>query len=958
MSLTKKRAKKLCVDAVTSEGCCRYTSETKECEFVEGAKTQTSTTLVSALIKVATYCYSCPAGKYQENEGQSTCVDCRKGFFSGYSERDACDRCPRGSFADVEGKSVCDDCAAGTYASEPGSQSCLSCAKGRAQASIKGLYCNECEVGSFADTLGQEICTVCPGGRAQSKKGQQQCEVCPKGHYSMPRSEVCVKCPNGKVAIYEESAICSTCPPQAGANADATTCQCGLGYAAIPGPKDNSTRVPTTSPITVSPTPSPTPGPTPPTIPATDSPSTNSPTNAQRTFQPTVAPTPFPTLTSPKVIEGDVPVILTCKKCPQGAQCDSIGLLWSELWTKPGYYMQNSEWEPCLLPASCPGGPPQNQTTILEDEVHAANDGERLVLKSPCAVNRVGVLCAVCSSGSSLSLSGGCVECGDDSSNIAWLVIVGVVCGIGVIIVYGVIIANTRSVIKAAEIEEQMLQAQSNGFEVDEYELTHDFYRHGKVVTVFGAPSPRPNFTYKLKITFGFVQILTNLMTGIDIAWPVQFKDFLSYFNIANLDFFAGASVSCVASTTYYHKLWFMVGLPFAVVALLYCIFLLPQYCANCGSRTNRKSARQQFWSLVMFTLFLIYPTCSAIILRLYQCKDVYGVSYLRTDLRIKCSDVDSGDIITEEYQASLTKSFEEWSLNAYLAIPAIVLIPIGIPCFMLWMLWRYRMRLNELGVKAELGFLYDAYERQCWWFEFIDMFHKLTIVALVAFFTTNPLTQLAIAMIIALCYFACILFMKPYLRKADDRVHQFAQCEVIMCMLAAYWLGGLEEELSDNEEAFLATILIGVFLVFCMFAFIGVAYSFWKVLLISEKGKQFSNWLLLKLEDSCCGDSVKKRKMKKTAALRGDGHKKGPGEEFYQGVLNLEYTAKKRLVAAGDFRPSEHISVVRNPVTILHRDSDQDAQISVLNTLGMTQQKISISTDPIKERVETQIDY
>ena len=91
---------------------------------------------------------------------------------------------------------------------------------------------------------------------------------------------------------------------------------------------------------------------------------------------------------------------------------------------------------------------------------------------------------------------------------------------------------------------------------------------------------------------------------------------------------------------------------------------------------------------------------------------------------------------------------------------------------------------------------MYDAYERKVWFWEMMDMCHKLTVVALIAFLH-NKQAQIAVAMTVAFTYLCAILILKPYLRKADDRVHQFAQCEIIVCLLSAYWLGGLEKDMT-----------------------------------------------------------------------------------------------------------------------------------------------------------------
>ena len=100
---------------------------------------------------------------------------------------------------------------------------------------------------------------------------------------------------------------------------------------------------------------------------------------------------------------------------------------------------------------------------------------------------------------------------------------------------------------------------------------------------------------------------------------------------------------------------------------------------------------------MLIFTLFLIYPLVSSTILRLYVCIDIYGVYYLLADFTKICYN-------------------SEWQQYANLGYFMIIVYPIGIPAFFFFMLWRYHRydRLHEPGVRAQLGFLYDAFDARC----------------------------------------------------------------------------------------------------------------------------------------------------------------------------------------------------------------------------------------------------
>ncbi len=198
-----------------------------------------------------------------------------------------------------------------------------------------------------------------------------------------------------------------------------------------------------------------------------------------------------------------------------------------------------------------------------------------------------------------------------------------------------------------------------------------------------------------------------------------------------NLDFIRFSSISCVnVDFTYYSKVALYCAAPFLAAVGLGVLYFIPMTLyysrvqqprgraavvnappASPTSLTRsgtspmlsetgedepkadtapqlRKRVRKNFWKMWIFCLFLLYPSLSASILRMYACIEVQGVSYLVADMTVKCHT-------------------DTWNLATKLGIPAIVLYPFGIPAFFFAMMWRYRHRLEEAAVRAQLGFIY-----------------------------------------------------------------------------------------------------------------------------------------------------------------------------------------------------------------------------------------------------------
>jgi hypothetical protein len=285
-------------------------------------------------------------------------------------------------------------------------------------------------------------------------------------------------------------------------------------------------------------------------------------------------------------------------------------------------------------------------------------------------------------------------------------------------------------------------------------------------------PDPPPNFTYKLKIFLGFIQIVTNLGTGLEIQWPATYKAFVAMFDVFNFDWILGTvlSTDCISSVTYYFRYVVIVVLPIALI-LLVMMFLAPRFlnccCYKHDTHVERRVTWLKFWVLVLYCLFLIYPAVSSVVLRHYKCKLIDTEWYLLTDLRVSCYT-------------------DLWWGFAFLGIPLMVLYPAGIPLFFFYELWGNRYRLDDPGVRAKLGFLYDGYKKHFWWWEMVDMIHKLIMTSILAFFPTE--TQLPIGMSVAILYTMALLVCQPYVRNEDDLLHLLVQAEIFL-LCAVGWV-------------------------------------------------------------------------------------------------------------------------------------------------------------------------
>lgn len=92
-----------------------------------------------------------------------------------------------------------------------------------------------------------------------------------------------------------------------------------------------------------------------------------------------------------------------------------------------------------------------------------------------------------------------------------------------------------------------------------------------------------------------------------------------------------------------------------------------------------------------------------------------------------------------------------------------ILLYPLGIPAGCMYLLYRTHRadKFREPRVRYTLGFIYRGYKSDMWWFEMVDMLHKLIMTSIMGVMPRTA--QLPIAMIVVVAYFLFILFKQPY---------------------------------------------------------------------------------------------------------------------------------------------------------------------------------------------------
>jgi len=287
------------------------------------------------------------------------------------------------------------------------------------------------------------------------------------------------------------------------------------------------------------------------------------------------------------------------------------------------------------------------------------------------------------------------------------------------------------------------------------------------------------------------------------IEWPRQWQSFIVAFSVFNFDFVPWSNLGCATLIDYLDKAMIVGFVPIAVILFLglvtYLYFRADSRLlidTQLEIQQRKEDSWRQFVKLVLFTIFLLYPFASKITLAVYNCVTVENHSYLVADLSISCEN-------------------SKYITIACINIIFLVMYPIGVPLAYFVFLNRVKASFRDPRTLLQYGFLYDAYANDRWYWEILDMLHKLMLTSLVTFLPTSAV--LIASMVVTIGYMILLLLGHPYIRKGDDRFHLWVQCNLFLLALMGQILGTLEDPYNstfashDAMEILLSLLLIAI---------------------------------------------------------------------------------------------------------------------------------------------------
>ena len=283
-----------------------------------------------------------------------------------------------------------------------------------------------------------------------------------------------------------------------------------------------------------------------------------------------------------------------------------------------------------------------------------------------------------------------------------------------------------------------------------------------------------------VKIIMGFYQVLVRIINALStIPWPSALTSAMNTFEFVQLSVLRIPSLHCIRSDwrlNAINEFWISLIAMATVPSLVFVYYAVSSALVRCCvskeafSKRRTVSFKNYLQSIVLF-FFATYPFISTIIFHVLpgSCdkfctakengRCLHQISYLRSDYTVECPGSSNASNFNVIY--------------AYISL----LLPIGLPCLLLYLLWRYAPKehqsANEVAVQqqngniqsgtsvpneeddyitcddkntpllnskaaklqvksvvaAALKMTYGNYKTSCWYWEFIEMTRKLLTI-------------------------------------------------------------------------------------------------------------------------------------------------------------------------------------------------------------------------------------
>ncbi|GMH57413.1 hypothetical protein TL16_g02375 [Triparma laevis f. inornata] len=209
-------------------------------------------------------------------------------------------------------------------------------------------------------------------------------------------------------------------------------------------------------------------------------------------------------------------------------------------------------------------------------------------------------------------------------------------------------------------------------------------------------------------------------------------------------------------------------------------------------SRENLKKFADLAWSAFLILTYIVFASVSTTVFDTFNCSKIGDDPHvwLARDHSIDC------------------KSPLHIKYKTYATVMVFV-YPLGIPALYATVLFRSRTRLMSVDrdfdpTIQKLGFLWQNYEVDKWWFELFECGRRLGMSGVLVFVAQGTASQIVVGMLISVITTGLYIHWRPFEQESDDDLAIVTQVSLFFTLLAAL-LKKVEVDKTDqyNEQVF-----------------------------------------------------------------------------------------------------------------------------------------------------------
>jgi len=303
-------------------------------------------------------------------------------------------------------------------------------------------------------------------------------------------------------------------------------------------------------------------------------------------------------------------------------------------------------------------------------------------------------------------------------------------------------------------------------------------------------------FNVMIRIMLSYIQVV-SLIGGFRAELPDEIRKFFKNQETTTSPSFQFSPVDCAAGYDFFDKLVLYLLIPPLIFVLPAVFFFLRyQILKYLNPKSDwpkiRRGVRNNYITTLLVAFFLVHPTLCKQIFSVFACRKIDAEwSFLTANVSVRCYE--------GQHQAFLP-----------IAYAFALLYVLGIP-FVQWsILYQQREHLGTPET-AHLRFLYDGYERQFWYWEFIIVARKIAFVISAVFFSSlEPTVQVLLAMDIIIVAAGLQIYGQPYDNDHLDTLENVCLIGSAATLNLSIFFGIFK--LADMSAEFRLMLVVGIF--------------------------------------------------------------------------------------------------------------------------------------------------